>query len=284
MKKQIRNPEDFEIASKECAGVRRVSALLNRLYPAVTRFPGKCVCCGKWRFFQNDLLYGGTEHPSCQINFRERMVCPVCNLNNRMRSTFQVILREMKRYSKGDLLIYEAVTPFYTLLEKKCREKEWRITGTEYFGDSCQSGTFVNGIRHEDATSLSFEDESFDIIVSNEVFEHIPVVAPAINEMFRVLRPGGTVIFTIPIDPHFKKSLQRAKIENGEIFHLLEPEIHGNPVDANGSLAFWTLGWDILDLMKEAGFSDSYAEPAVNFIYGNIQPWPHLIFLGYKSK
>ena len=55
MKKQIRNPEDFEIASKECAGVRRVSALLNRLYPAVTRFPGKCVCCGKWRFFSKRL-------------------------------------------------------------------------------------------------------------------------------------------------------------------------------------------------------------------------------------
>ena len=282
MKKQIRNPQDFEIAAQECAGVRRISGLRNRFYPRFARVPGICACCGRLRFFENDLLYGGSDTPVCQINFRERMVCPVCKLNNRMRSTFQVILREMNRYPQGDLLIYEAVTSFYALLEEKCRKAKWNIVGTEYFGDSYEGGTLVNGIRHEDAAALSFADNSFDIIVSNEVFEHIPDVFPAMTEMYRVLRPGGRVIFTVPIDPHLEKSLQRAKIENGEIVHLLEPEIHGNPVDANGSLAFWTLGWDILDQMKKAGFSDGYAEPSVNILHGNIQPWPHLIFLGCK--
>lgn len=285
MKKKIRNFKDFETAANEFVYVRRVAKLLGRLYPFIKRVPGKCDCCGKLRFFENDLLYGGSETSEWRINFRERMICPVCQLNNRMRSTFSVICREMQRWPNGgDLLINEAVTAFYDRLAKKCKEKNWNITGTEYFGASYVSGTMVNGIRHEDAASLSFEDESFDIVVSNEVFEHIPEVAPAVNELYRVLRPGGITVFTIPIDSHLDKSLCRARIENGEVVHLLEPEIHGNPVDAGGSLAFWTLGWDILEQMKNAGFADAYAEPAINILHGNIQPWPHLVFLGFKDK
>ena len=58
----------------------------------------------------------------------------------------------------------------------------------------------------------------------------------------------------------------------------------GNPVDADGSLAFWTIGWDIVGTMNAAGFTDVYAEPSVNLIYGNIQPWPHLIFFARRPE
>jgi SAM-dependent methyltransferase len=42
-----------------------------------------------------------------------------------------------------------------------------------------------------DATALEFEDESFDLIYSYHVIEHIPDVFKALQEMNRVLKHGG---------------------------------------------------------------------------------------------
>lgn len=284
MIKKIHNPEEFEIACRQCAKTRAVAKFLDRAYPRIQAVPGICQCCGRVRFFRNDLLYCHKGDPVCEINFRERMICPVCQLNNRMRATFAAITGEMKRHPHGDLLIYEMVTPFYRKLSEKIRKLGGNIVGSEYLGSAYAPGDIVNGVRHEDATDLSFEDRSFDVVASLDVFEHIPNIVSAAREMFRVLRPGGTAVFTVPNDPHRQKSLQRAKIENGEIIHLEEPEIHGNPVDASGSLAFWTVGWDIIDSMREAGFCDAYAEPAGKVIHGNIQPWPNLIFFAHKAR
>jgi len=43
----------------------------------------------------------------------------------------------------------------------------------------------------EDARSLPFPDNSFDVIVSISVFEHVQNLDVALAEMYRVLRPGG---------------------------------------------------------------------------------------------
>lgn len=53
----------------------------------------------------------------------------------------------------------------------------------------------------EDATELSFPDNSFDIVVSFSTIDHIPSPdgrMKAISEMCRVLRKGGHVIITVP--------------------------------------------------------------------------------------
>lgn len=52
----------------------------------------------------------------------------------------------------------------------------------------------VNG----DATRLPFADDSFDRIIASEVMEHVPDDLAALDELTRVLRPGGTMAVTIP--------------------------------------------------------------------------------------
>lgn len=52
----------------------------------------------------------------------------------------------------------------------------------------------VNG----DATRLPFADDSFDRIIASEVMEHVPDDLAALDELTRVLRPGGTMAITIP--------------------------------------------------------------------------------------
>ena len=61
---------------------------------------------------------------------------------------------------------------------------------SEYLGPEYERGQIVNSIRNEDLQHLSFNDDSFDIIISADVFEHIPNPYKAHEEIFRVLNIG----------------------------------------------------------------------------------------------
>lgn len=56
------------------------------------------------------------------------------------------------------------------------------------------AGGAVNG----DALALPFPDASFDRIIAAEVLEHIWADEGALNELVRVLRPGGRIAVTVP--------------------------------------------------------------------------------------
>ena len=72
-----------------------------------------------------------------------------------------------------------------------------------------------------DICDLPFKDESFDFILCNHVLEHIPNDKKAMEELYRILRPGGTAILQIPQeldraetfqDDSITDSKERAKI------------------------------------------------------------------------
>lgn len=49
-----------------------------------------------------------------------------------------------------------------------------------------------------DGKTLPFKDSSFDAVVSFEVFEHIFNIDEVVKEIFRVLKPGGTLLISVP--------------------------------------------------------------------------------------
>jgi len=49
-----------------------------------------------------------------------------------------------------------------------------------------------------DICNLPFDDNSYDIILCNHVLEHIPDDTKAMQELYRVMKPGGYGIFQIP--------------------------------------------------------------------------------------
>ena len=51
-----------------------------------------------------------------------------------------------------------------------------------------------------DICNLPFKDNEYDIIFCNHVLEHIPDDTKAMQELYRVLKPGGMGIFQIPQD------------------------------------------------------------------------------------
>ena len=48
--------------------------------------------------------------------------------------------------------------------------------------------------RYGTASELPFEDSTFDAVMSSQVFEYLPDVAGGLEEMLRVLKPGGRIL------------------------------------------------------------------------------------------
>jgi len=59
-----------------------------------------------------------------------------------------------------------------------------------------------------DICNLPFQDNSFDVILCNHVLEHIPNDTKAMQELYRVLKPGGWGIFQIPQDLKREKTFE----------------------------------------------------------------------------
>lgn len=53
-------------------------------------------------------------------------------------------------------------------------------------------------VKEGDALALPFADGEFDRVIAAEVLEHIPADIQAIEELVRVLRPGGTLAVSVP--------------------------------------------------------------------------------------
>ena len=107
--------------------------------------------------------------------------------------------------------------------------------------------------RNENIEQQTFKDESFDLVVTLDVFEHVFNPDKMITEIHRTLRPGGLYISTFPIRKYQAEAIKaRARqLENGEIEHLAEPEYHGNPIDQKGSLVTYDYGYDIHQKIAE---------------------------------
>lgn len=217
------------------------------------RVPGYSYTAGKQVDFIVDYQHSGD---GIHVNWRERVCCPETYFNNRMRATFHLFDISMEAYPDSDIYITEQITPIYTYFKNKYP----KTVGSEFLGDRCTFGSLgANGVRNETLTALTFESESFDVVVSLDVLEHVPDYMAAFRECARVLRPGGKMMWSVPFVPNSATNLVRAKIENGEVIHILPAEYHGDPLSTDGVLCFQHFGWEMFGQMRDAGFSDAYA-------------------------
>ncbi|MBD0832410.1 class I SAM-dependent methyltransferase [Aestuariibaculum sediminum] len=73
-----------------------------------------------------------------------------------------------------------------------------------------------------DICDLPFKDDEFDVILCNHVLEHIPDDTKAMQELYRVMKPGGWGVFQIPQDLSreftFEDNSITDKKERAEIF------------------------------------------------------------------
>ena len=74
-------------------------------------------------------------------------------------------------------------------------------------GDSPSPATRLSAIA-PDSYNLPFDDESFDLVFSTSVFEHVQNYQQSFAEIHRVFKPGGNTIhifpdpWVLPVEPH----------------------------------------------------------------------------------
>lgn len=186
-------------------------------------------------------------------NYREGFLA--AGFNPRQRAVMDLFTEAPQAWTMAEARIYahEALSPFAL----EFRGRYARFLGSEYASDEGTRRALFP-IPAIDILDTGFEDRCFDIVLSNDVLEHVPDLDRALKETARILRPEGRLIATFPFASRAETTQQKAVLENGQVRHLAPPEYHGNPIDPEGgSLVFQLPAWDIVKRARQVGFSSA---------------------------
>lgn len=213
-----------------------------------------CFVCRRPTTLRMDEEHSWIENGARALNWRERLICPTCGLNSRMRAALHLVSVALGTSGEARIYATEQMSSFFGELSRRFSD----VTGSEFRGYAEAGGaTDDNGLRHENVEQLSFPDHAFDLIISQDVLEHVAHPERAFREFRRVLRAGGTLLLSVPFDPRRRRTLRRAEIGvAGEVVHHLPPDYHFDPLDPAGCLVFSEFGWDILELLQICEFHD----------------------------
>lgn len=104
-----------------------------------------------------------------------------------------------------------------------------------------------------DITNLAVADNSFDAVICSHVLEHIPDDRRAMQEIHRVLKPGGWAILQVPLDLRLETTY--------EDFTITDPHQRKLHFGQEDHVRWY--GRDYIDRLRSAGFSvqaESYVE------------------------
>jgi SAM-dependent methyltransferase len=242
---------------------------------------GTCNVCGaEGRFAFNSWvvprdIFGGSEHRYLRRSYeaRESMICRVCASNQRVRQISRCLidtygagraasiaeLVQQDSFRVLDIAEINAIGSVGSL--HRLLAPLPQLTYSEY-KEGVPLGQVVDGSRNEDMCRMTYADASFDLVLSSDSLEHVPDYELALREVRRVLRPGGRMILTVPVDGSLALTRTRARLSaDGAVTHLLTPVYHGRgrgllrlvPVGGD-MLAFTEFGTDVPAILEAAGF------------------------------
>lgn len=197
-------------------------------------------------------------------NLREDGICKKCRSNSRKRHLSEVLLKEIQKkgsaFSSLKGINNQLNINLYNVESNGALHNNLRhlrsYTCSEYFGPYETHGTKVNGVLNVNLMETPFRSNTFDYVISTEVFEHIPDPYKAFNEVYRVSKVGGSHIFTVPYYSNAEMDEVRSIVnENNEIVHLMEPQYHGDPIRSDeGILVYTIFEKEMLAKLEDIGF------------------------------
>ena len=204
----------------------------------------------KWKIRKNECPLCGKNFFIYFDNYPFMIRCLKCKNTVVNLSVIPVV----KEHANGDYnrAVYE-MSSYGATLDFLKRHFE-KVVESEYF-PSEKMGDYVNGILNQDIQNLTFSDNSFDIITSNQVFEHVEHDIKGFAECYRVLKKDGALIFTVPLY-QTEKTIQKASTVNGEVVFDGEPEYHDSRIGgAKSAPVFYRYSTnDICERVKSVGF------------------------------
>jgi SAM-dependent methyltransferase len=238
----------------------------------------KCVVCGRrMPLLQLNVI---TQKLACQWglnkkwlgNFQERegLICTGCGSARRSMFLAEGIL-DFTRKSLG------IDTKTFKKLVAEEKFKKLKVAELNSLGSLhgflkaspnlhySEYGSKNPNIRSEDLMDLSYSNNAFDLVLHSETLEHVPDFQKSWVEIYRVLKPGGACIFTIPVVADGRKSRTRARLNNGSIAHDLPASYHGLAGEEKSDyLVFHEFGEDCLEEIQSYGFEISMIKDRIN--------------------
>lgn len=244
------------------------------------RFHGKLAHAGTCNICGNKTQFFYTE-PTL---YRESLVCSVCLTTSRYRSIARGILNAIQERTgleaaslaelppaaeNVSFKIYDTQPPFYwdesaypiPDLLSSC---EWIERETSVYRPNQPLGFALGpNFTNQNLEQLTFPDNTFDVVITSDVMEHVRLDDRAHREIRRVLKPGGLYLFTVPHFRHERKTIVRVQVidpaDPSQDQFLLEKEFHG---DANSedhrALSYRAYGTELDEFLNELGFAVEY--------------------------
>jgi len=203
---------------------------------------GYCAICEDSREFR---AISDKEIPEqCLPNwFRGSLRCTVCKAPPRERALAHAL--DKYRPAWRNLAIHES-SPGGWAFSAKLRRQCPGYVASQYdptfpFGEQHESGKW----RNENLEEQTFDDRVFDIVIAQDVFEHLFRPGLAAREIARTLKPGGLCLMSVPVVRYFRSTERRASLNSEGVVHHLPEQYHGNPVGDGRSLVTVDWGYDI---------------------------------------
>ena len=218
-----------------------------------------CTVCGHAGYLRRE-----------ERSIRETYQCGNCGASLRYREQARLILKFFSRENSAhlgelvqesefrDLRIYEPglIGPFRKLFQQ--------LPGycNSYFWEDVKPGEFREEIQCQDLMNLTYEDNSFDLVLSSDIFEHVRKPFVGFQEVNRVLKPGGSHIFSIPSDhPMPSETVYRVDTSGPEDVFVLPGHYHSAP-NGGKSLVYTEFGKDMVGTMAADGIDLKMESPA----------------------
>jgi predicted SAM-dependent methyltransferase len=160
-----------------------------------------CPCCN-WRG-KNFLPYISGGYVTFQA------VCPKCTSHPRHRGQMLFYYRMLNIKQRRERLLYFA--PEYNILQRLKSDTPLEIYTSEY---ESKTADF-----HFDLMDVRCDDNTWELIICHRVIEHLPDDRKGMDELYRILKPGGELILSVPINPARAETLEYGNPNPLEDYH-----------------------------------------------------------------
>jgi predicted SAM-dependent methyltransferase len=180
----------------------------------------------------------GKEFLPFGVPRRKNAQCPKCLTVERARLYYFYFKKILPHDKKLKVLHFAPEEPLTSLFKS--------YKNIEYLSADLDPS---KALIKQDITNLTFEDNSFDIIVCSHVFEYVKDDIKAMWEVHRVLKPTGFAILQVPIHDHFKGRKIDKTFADASFTESLEG---GKEYDTSNH--FWIYSRDYPERLQKAGF------------------------------